>query len=180
VKYKRYFQNEGTYFFTAVTYNRRKIFTTEAEIRLLHGAIEYVQQRHPFELIAYCICPDHIHMIWTLPENDSDYPTRWRLIKSYFSRNWPGPDSHTISQSRIGKGEKGIWQRRYWEHYIKDDTDLKNHIEYIHFNPVKHRLVQTPIEWQRSSFKDYVHNGLYASNWGSEENLNFLDGFGKE
>jgi putative transposase len=180
VKYKRYFQAGGTYFFTVVTCNRRKIFDTESTLTLFHQSIEYVQQKHPFEIVAYCINPDHVHMIWTLPENDHDYPTRWRLIKSSFSRNWPDPENRTISQSRISKGEKGVWQRRYWEHYIQDEIDFKNHIEYIHFNPVKHKYVNSPYEWEQSSFRDYVNDGLYASNWGSEGNMNYLDKFGKE
>jgi putative transposase len=180
MKYKRYFQLGGTYFFTVVTYNRRKTFIDEHAFYLFHQAIDIVQRKHPFGIDAYCICPDHIHIIWTLPENDCDYPTRWRLIKSFFSRNWSSPEEHPSSPSRINKGEKNIWQRRYWEHYIKDDEDLRNHIEYIHYNPVKHKYVKSPLEWRESSFKDYVNDGFYASNWGLEGNMKYLDKLGKE
>ncbi len=126
MKYKRYFQPGGTYFFTVVTCNRRKIFVDEHEFQLFHQAIDYVQRNHPFQINAYCICPDHVHMIWTLSDNDSDYPTRWRLIKSNFSRNWTFKENIQITSSRTKKHERMVWQRRYWEHYIKDEIDLKN------------------------------------------------------
>jgi len=180
MKYIRFFQEGGTYFFTAVTFNRRKIFNTELNCNFFHQAVEKVCEKHPFEVIAYCICPDHIHMIWTLPQDNSDYPTRWRLIKSYFSRKLNDPEDHALSQSRMSKGEKNIWQRRYWEHYIKDETDLKNYIEYIHYNPVKHHYAKSPISWKDSSFSDYVNEGLYDRNWGNNERMNYLDKFGKE
>jgi putative transposase len=123
-----------------------------------------VQERHPFTVIAYVILPDHLHMIWELPENDSDFPTRWRLIKSYVSRkifNRPRVEN----QSRISKGEQGIWQRRYWEHTCRNQHDLDNHIGYIHYNPVKHGYVKTPYQWKRSSFAQYVEEGLYPVDW---------------
>jgi putative transposase len=180
MKYQRYFQPGGTFFFTVVTCNRRKIFVNVHAFQLFHQSIEYVQQNHPFQINAYCICPDHIHMIWTLPDGDSDYPTRWRLIKSYFSRNWSYEENIQITPSRTKKNERMIWQRRYWEHFIKDEFDLKNHVDYINYNPVKHKYVKSPLEWKESSFSDYVSDGLYACNWASEGDMNYLDKFGKE
>jgi putative transposase len=139
MEYKRYFQPGGTYFFTIVTCNRRKIFVDERAFQLFHESIDSVQRNHPFQIVAYCICPDHVHMIWTLPPDDSDYPTRWRLLKSYFSKNWTSVENIQMTSSRSNKNEKMVWQRRYWEHHIKDEIDLKNHIEYVHYNPVKHK-----------------------------------------
>jgi putative transposase len=108
-------------------------------------------------------------MIWSLPESDSDYPTRWRLIKSHFTRHWDGVRGISIPDSRQRKGERAVWQRRYWEHLIRDDVDLKRHVEYIHYNPVKHGLVRAPVEWKHSSFHTFVKEGLYTSDWGAEE-----------
>jgi putative transposase len=127
----------------------------------------------PYQIETAVVLPDHLHVIWSLPENDCDYPARWRLIKSYFTRRWEGANEILVDGSRRLKGERAVWQRRYWEHLIRDELDLKRHVEYIHYNPVKHGLVKTPVEWKYSSFHRYVKKGLYCVGWGAEE------GFGR-
>jgi putative transposase len=124
-----------------------------------------VQRRHPFETIAICILPDHIHALWQLPGHDADFSTRWSLIKSGFSR---GLDPQLRSASKIVKREKGIWQRRYWEHAIRDETDFQRHIDYIHFNPVKHGHVTRVVDWPHSSFHRYVKLGILTADWGGD------------
>lgn len=122
----------------------------------------------PFTLVASVILLDHLHMIWSMPPESADYPTRWRLIKSYFTRNWKPTDAIYESVSRRQKGEGYVWQRRYWEHFIRDDDDFSRHIEYIHFNPVKHGLTDSPAKWEASSFMKFVEEGYYPANWGDD------------
>jgi putative transposase len=125
-----------------------------------------VQDRHPFETIAICILPDHMHAIWSLPEGDSDFSLRWSLIKSAFTRGLKLETDRT--PSKIAKRERGLWQRRYWEHAIRDDRDLAHHVDYIHFNPVKHGYVSRVVDWPHSSFHRYVANGTLPSDWGGD------------
>jgi putative transposase len=125
-----------------------------------------VQRRRPFETVAICVLPDHIHAIWRLPPNDADFPLRWSLIKTGFSRGLAIDLPRT--PSKIAKRERGLWQRRYWEHAIRDDADLERHIDYIHFNPVKHGLVSRVCDWPHSSFKQYVERGDLPLDWGGD------------
>ena len=133
------------------------------------SCVRAIQSDHPFELDAYVILPDHLHMIWSLPEHDSNYPMRWRLIKAAFSRHAACDQIQPSSESRTSKGERSIWQRRYWEHTIAGESDYTAHVEYIHFNPVKHSLAKAPCDWPHSSFHDWVARGHYDRNWGSDE-----------
>ncbi len=112
------------------------------------------------------ILPDHLHTIWTLPDDDSEFSTRWKRIKATFSRHYQGYIIEDISESMRRKKEKGIWQRRFWEHMIRDQTDFNRHCDYIHYNPVKHGLVNSPLEWKHSSFRKFVEKGLYPTDWG--------------
>jgi putative transposase len=154
--YRRIYNPGGTYFFTVVTHLRRKIFDHPSAVELLRNAFQYVQQNHPFKVISHVILPDHIHMIWTLPRGDSNYPARWRLIKGKFSRDFPSDFLEIpMSDSRLARGESSIWQRRYWEHTIRDECDLENHINYIHINPVKHGYVIDPFQWELSSIRKF-------------------------
>jgi putative transposase len=123
-------------------------------------------KQRPFTIIASVVLPDHLHFLWALPPDDFDFSTRWRLIKSHFSRHYLTAQAG-ISASRRKKGEKQIWQRRYWEHLIRDEADLVRHVEYIHFNPVKHGLAQSPGAWPYSSFSGFVREGLYPPDWGA-------------
>ena len=167
MRYRRIFQPGGTYFFTLVTCNRQNIFREENAKIKINLAVDTVRKRHPFSMISYVILPDHIHMIMTLPINDSDFPTRLRLIKSTFTRHWTEKEMIPVTPSRSNKHERMIWQRRYWEHLIRNEEDLVRHIEYIHYNPVKHEYSQSPYEWGFSSFKDFVKDGIYNKNWGA-------------
>jgi putative transposase len=143
MQYRRQRNEGGTYFFTVVTFNRKPVLVEN--IARLRQAFDIVMKDRPFKIDAHVIMPDHIHMISTLPEFDSDYPTRWRLIKHYFSRMME-PGGETISHAREMKKERQVWQRRYWEHVIRDEKDLSNHIEYIHYNPVKHGFASSPYD----------------------------------
>jgi REP-associated tyrosine transposase len=135
-----------------------------AHIALLRQAVREVMNRHPFTVGAMVVLPEHLHAILTLPEGDSDCAVRWALIKANFSRFLPCTEP--VSASRAAKGERGIWQRRYWEHLIRDDEDLDRHVDYIHWNPVKHGLVDAPAAWPHSSIHRYIANGILPADWG--------------
>jgi putative transposase len=160
--YRRNFISGGSYFFTVNLADRRSRLLTE-NIGLLRSAFRYVRERHTFTIDAIVVLPDHLHTIWSLPEGDSDFALRWRLIKSAFSRELP-PGEH-VSESRAAKGERGIWQRRYWEHTLRDEHDLVRHIDYIHFNPVKHGHVTEVRDWPYSSFHRMVRLGICPEDW---------------
>ncbi len=169
--YRRVLIPGGTYFFTLVTYRRRPLLTSNAARDCLKRSIRKVQQSQPFDLPAICFMPDHLHCIMVLPENDADYPGRWNAIKGLFSKGLRknGVQVAPVSGGRPEKGGIGIWQRRYWEHLIRDDEDYRRHLDYIHFNPVKHGLVQAPLDWPWSSLHRYVGNGFYEPDWGEQE-----------
>ncbi len=142
--YRRNFIAGGSFFFTVNLAERRLRLLTQ-HIDELRGAFRETRQRHPFTIDAVVVLPDHLHAVWTLPEGDADFATRWRLIKSAFSRSLP--NGERISDSRAAKGERGIWQRRYWEHTIRDQNDFARHVDYVHINPVKHGLVPQVRDW---------------------------------
>ena len=163
--YRRNIARGGTYFFTVNLEDRRLRLLTEY-VDQLRRAFRYVRARHPFSIDAIVVLPEHLHAIWTLPENDSDYSTRWRLIKSTFSRSVPAGEM--TSRSRIGRRERGIWQRRYWEHTVRDEGDFARHVDYIHYNPVKHGHVTRVMDWPHSSFHRMVRLGVYPEDWGGD------------
>jgi putative transposase len=137
MRYRRADVAGGSYFFTLVTENRRPLFEEPAAVALFLGAVEKVRARHPFEVDAYVVLPDHLHALWTLPVGDANFSTRWRLIKEGFTRGYLKTHEHLQrSESRRTKGEQGIWQRRFWEHAIRDEADFAAHLDYIHINPV--------------------------------------------
>ena len=155
----------GTFFFTVAIANRGDDLLVR-EIDRLRDAYGLVQRRHSFETIAICVLPNHLHAIWSLPGNDSDFSLRWSLIKSRFSRGLAAAPSR--SARHVEKREKGVWQRRYWEHAIRDEGDLYRHIDYIHFNPVKHGLVSRVVDWPHSSFHQYVKRAELPADWGGD------------
>jgi putative transposase len=166
MRYRRIRVDGGTYFFTVVTDRRRPIFGSQETVALLDVAINRIKVRWPFELDAIVILPDHLHAIWTMPEGESNYSTRWRLIKESFTRSWlakNGPIGR--SPSRAAKGEQSVWQRRFWEHTIRDEDDFIKHLDYIHANPVQHGLTAAPADWPYSSFRDWVARGAYTPDW---------------
>jgi putative transposase len=172
--YRRAFLPGGTFFFTVVTYRRFPIFNSNASINLLRDCFKYTIRSYPFKIDATVILPDHIHAIWTLPNNTSDYSLRWKIIKSTFSHRYKGPKITELSKSMIMKHESGIWQRRFWEHQIRNEDDFNRHCDYIHYNPVKHKLVQLPADWEYSSLKSFIKKGLYSDNWGQQVPVSVL------
>jgi putative transposase len=160
----------ATYFFTLVTEQRRPLFHEPQAVVLLLEAVAKVRSRYPFTIDAYVILPDHLHILWTLPEGDANFSTRWRLIKEAFTRAYI--KTHHLpprSESRRAKGEQAIWQRRFWEHAIRDEADFTAHLHYIHYNPVKHGLVAAARDWPHSTFSDWVARGAYDATWGSHD-----------
>ncbi|UXJ52816.1 REP-associated tyrosine transposase [Pseudomonas citronellolis] len=152
----------ATWFFTLALHDHRSRLLVE-HIGPLRGAFRYVAERHPWAIDAIVILPEHLHALCTLPEGDNDYALRWRLMKAHFSRALPRGEAR--SPSRASKGERGIWQRRYWEHRIRDEQDFSRHVDYIHFNPCKHGHVQRVVDWPWSSFHRYVRNGVLPADW---------------
>jgi putative transposase len=163
MQYRRADIKGASYFFTVNLANRKSSVLVD-NINALRESIRTVKNRHPFKIDAMVIMPEHLHAIFTLPEGDKDYATRWSLIKSGFSRQIPKTES--ISPSRVTKGERGIWQRRYWEHCIRDDRDYEAHVNYIHYNPVKHGYVQNAVDWPYSSIHQYIKSGYINKEWG--------------
>ncbi|WP_249803252.1 transposase [Bradyrhizobium sp. 21] len=152
------------FFFTVVLADRSSTLLVD-QVDRLRQIYRTVVQRRPFETVAICILPDHLHAIWALPEDDADFSSRWNLIKGNFSRRLEVGER---SMSKSIKREKGIWQRRFWEHAIRDDADLERHVDYIHFNPVKHGLVTRVCDWSFSSFHRYVDQGALPVDWGGD------------
>ena len=163
-EYLRWRIGGGTYFFTIVTYKRKPILCSDFAREKLREAIASVRKRRPFEIKAIVLLPDHLHTVWTLPQNDADYSTRIRQIKTLFTRSF---DENGVSQnpSRKKRAEHEIWQRRFYEHTVRDDKDLKHCVDYIHINPVKHKLVKSVKNWKWSSFHRYVKLGEYDQDW---------------
>ena len=180
MQYRRAKAAGSSYFFTLVTHDRRPILCEPENIDLLRDSFRRVKQQHPFAIDAIVILPNHLHCIWTLPTKDADFSTRWRLIKSWFSRRCQNKFQGKISASRHSKGEKAVWQRRFWEHLIRDERDFDRHVDYIHYNPVHHGLVSKIKDWQYSSFHRYVQRGVYELDWGSEEIPQFDSSVGME
>jgi len=168
MQYRRAIVPGGTFFFTLVTDRRRPILASDEAVNVLRNAFRSVRQSRPFEIDAIVVMPDHLHCIWTLPPDDADFSTRWRLIKTWFSKHCPNTLRRTPDAARLKKREQALWQHRYWEHQIRDETDFSRHVDYIHYNPVKHGLAQSPLDWPYSSFGRYVKAGVYASGWGSD------------
>ncbi len=172
--YRRAKMPGATYFFTVVLAERGSGALVE-HVDLLRWAIRTTLHKRPFRIDAMVVLPDHLHAVWTLPEGDADFPTRWRLIKARFSRGLP--KSERISVSHEIKRERGIWQRRYWEHRIRDDGDYRRHVKYCHFNPVKHGLVARVRDWPHSSFHRDVRAGVFPLDWVGD--VGEIDGAGE-
>src|SRR5690348_8254467 len=152
--YRRVLVPGGTYFFT-VNLQQRELSLLVDHIANLRAAFRTARAERPFELIAAVVLPDHLHCVWRLPEGDADYATPWRHIKSLFSRSLMVAGS---ASRRANRCERGIWQRRFWEHCIHNERDLLAHIEYVHFNPVKHGYVGDTREWPYSTIHRYTES----------------------
>ena len=164
VDYRRNRVPGGTYFFTVNLLDRRSCLLVE-HIDLLREAVRAVKRRRPFQIDAWVVLPDHLHAVWTLPEGDADYSGRWRSIKIAFAKGLPKTERR--SAVRRSRGVRGIWQRRFWEHTIRDDADYSAHVDYVHVNPLKHGLVERLAEWPYSSFHRAVARGVYHQDWAA-------------
>ena len=166
--YRRWFVKGGTFFFTVVTYARQPILTTDNGRALLRKAIISVQKRHPFLLVANVLLPDHWHLVMQLPSRDDRYSLRMKQIKAEFTDQWlaAGLPEATVTESQRKHGDRGIWQPRFWEHTLQDEEDLERCVDYIHWNPRKHELVERVADWPWSSFHRFVQLGEYEINWG--------------
>lgn len=153
----------GTYFFTVNLAERRDNRLLVDNIEALRAAFWQTRIERPFRMPGWVVLAEHLHCLWRLPPDDHDYATRWRLIKSRFSRAIPGTEFR--HPSRTAKSERSIWQRRYWEHLIRDQDDLRRHVDYIHFNPVKHGHAARAVDWPHSSFHAYAAKGWLPHDW---------------
>ena len=167
--YRRYFVPGATYFFTVVSEGRTPIFSHDSARTLLGSVMRRCGLRRPWRTIGIVLLPEHLHCLWALPPGDSAYSERWRWIKREFSRGWLacGGGEQPRAGGRRRERRRGVWQRRFWEHTIRDETDLENHFDYIHYNPVKHGLVARPRDWPWSSFHRWVRAGHYQPDWGA-------------
>jgi putative transposase len=163
-EYRRAYQSGGCYFFTVVTHERRTILTRPDVLERLHAAFRHVREKLPFEIDAMVVLTDHLHSLWRLPEGDHDFSTRWRKIKHYVSTGIGGIDAPLNKRK-----EKLVWQKRFWEHLIRDEKDWRNHMDYIHYNPVKHGYAPRASDWPHSTFLQAVENNLYHPDWGASE-----------
>jgi putative transposase len=169
--YRRLFEAGGSYFFTVNLADRRQSLLVDRAAALM-CAIHKVKHKRPFRLDALVILPNHLHAIWTLPEGDTDFPTRWRLIKTQFARAIPNTEPR--SKVHIARGERAVWQRRYWEHLIRDDGEYERLVEYCYFNPARHGLVERIWQWPHSTYHRDVRVGLFPRDFDVT-----VDGSGK-
>jgi len=167
--YRRYFVQGGTFLFTVVTDRRAPLFANAAARRVLGSVLRRSLRRYPMDVVAIVLLPDHLHTLWTLPPGDANYSRRWSWIKSQLTKRWLALDGQEQPQrdAHHREGRRGIWQRRFWEHTVRDEDDLEAHFDYIHYNPVKHGLVARPRDWPWSKFHRWVAHGHYDIDWGA-------------
>jgi putative transposase len=174
VRYRRNFLAGGTFFFTVTLVDRRSSALVE-HIADLRNAFRVTRRERPFAIEAIVVLPDHLHAVLTLPAGDADFSGRWRRIKGYFSRALIDAG---IGLDRASNGDLSLWQRRFWEHTIRNEHDFERHVDYIHFNPIKHGLVRRVGDWPHSSFHRYVRQGLLAEDWAGTDS-EALGGYGE-
>ena len=165
--YRRARHPGGTYFFTLTLLRRHGNDLLTRHIEELRESVRTVRSKYPFDIHAWVVLPDHLHCIWTLPPGDFDFTNRWRLIKAGFARQLPKTERRSFV--RTARGERGIWQRRFWEHAIRDERDYASHMDYLHFNPVKHGYARRVMDWPYSSFHRCVEKGIYPLDWGGAD-----------
>lgn len=179
--YRRSRTAGATYFFTVVTYQRQKILCDEIVRNALRQAINSVRKKRPFQIDAWVLLPDHLHCIWTLPQGDNDYSSRWSMIKrkvSTICRDlYKRPE--LLNASKQKRRESTLWQRRFWEHQIRDELDYQYHVDYIHYNPVKHGLCEVVVDWSHSTFHRYVERGVYPLDWAGVPEISDSKRFGE-
>ena len=160
--YRRWRVAGGTYFFT-VNLLERRLDTLVRHVDALREAVRVTRRERPFHIDAWVVLPDHMHCVWTLPPGDDDFSNRWKAIKIRFVQALPRTERR--SKVRMAKGERGVWQRRFWEHVIRDEVDYARHVDYVHWNPIKHGLVRRLVDWPYSTFHRYVESGIYPPDW---------------
>ncbi|QIZ71630.1 REP-associated tyrosine transposase [Oxynema aestuarii] len=167
-EYRREYWQGATYFFTQVTCDRQPWLCDDMARVALRQAIETVRRKRPFQIDAFVLLPDHFHCLWTLPENDGDFSTRMRLVKSHVTRAIGDRLNleTTITASRKARRERNLWQRRFWEHRVRDEQEFAAYCDYIHINPVKHGLCKSPTDWPWSSIHRFIRQGIYPPDWG--------------
>lgn len=173
--YRRAWHPGGTYFFTVNLLQRSGNDLLVRHIDLLHESVRAVRITHPFIIHAWVVLPDHLHWVIELPSGEADFAVRWRLIKIRFSKSIP--ETEWRSTARVRRGDRGIWQRRYWEHLIRDDRDFAAHMDYVHINPLKHGLVREVIDWPYSTFHLLTGQGVYSADWagGDEDRMDYQE-----
>jgi putative transposase len=179
MQYRRDDTEGATYFFTVVVFRREPLLADPEKVDILREAVRTERQRRPFQIDAMVILPDHLHALWTLPPDDADYSIRWRNIKRAFTARIPDDQRPAVFGSRQRQGEQAIWQRRFWEHRIRDETDFAHHVNYIHYNPVKHGLVSRPVDWPYSSIHRAIRQGIIPADWGGDS-IDIPDSVGHE
>ncbi|MBK6744058.1 MAG: transposase [Hydrogenophilales bacterium] len=170
--YRRAWHPGGTYFFTVNALHRHGNDLLVRQIDLLRDSVRQVRQAHRFSIHGWVVMPDHLHCVIELPPGDADFALRWRLIKAGFSKRLPNTEQR--SAVRQARGERGIWQRRYWEHLIRDERDFTAHMDYLHYNPVKHGHVASVADWPYSTFHRLVAAGTYPADWAGSPEANGL------
>ena len=165
--YRRAWHPVGTYFFTVNLLERTGNDLLVRHIDSLREAVRKVRAKYPFVIHAWVVLPEHLHCVIELPAGDSDFALRWRLIRTYFSKSLPKTERQSPTRTR--RGERGIWQRRYWEHLIRDERDFSAHMDYVHINPLKHGLVNRVIDWPFSTFRHLIKEGIYSEDWAGDE-----------
>lgn len=176
-EYRRWFVPGGTIFLTAGTNGRRPPFAEAANVTRLRKALAAVRDDWPFGVVAAVVLADHLHFLWSLPDGDTGYPKRLGRLKALFTQSLPADAAERLptSQSRYRHRESGVWQRRFWEHTVRDEDDLEAHLDYIHYNPVRHRLVGSPADWPWSRVGMWVKAGQYPPDWGASVNHTRMD-----
>jgi putative transposase len=164
VRYRRNLIAGGTFFLTATLADRTSSALTDY-VAALRTAVRLTRRQHPFAIDAVVVLPDHMHIVMTLPPSDAGFPIRLSLIKRRFT-NAIAKTGATVARHR--NGESALWQRRFWEHTIRDETDFERHVDYIHFNPVKHSLVTRVRDWPYSSFHRFVRHGILPEDWAGD------------
>ncbi len=172
--YRRVYVPGASWFFTVNLAQRRSNRLLVEKIDLLREAFRDVKANWPYRMDAVVILPDHLHCIWTLPPDDTDYSTRWKLIKGQVSRALDKTEH--ISHSRAKRRERGVWQRRFWDHLLRDQEDFNRHVDYIHWNPVKHGWAKRVADWPHSSFHRYAAEGIYPENWAWDDEFEIPGG----
>jgi putative transposase len=180
-RYRRAQTPGATYFFTVATQARRDLLTSAPIRQALRDAIVEVRSAAPFVICSWVLMPDHLHCLWELPQGDADYGMRWSIIKRRVTQACAGEldisAERSLSQTRRREG--ALWQRRFWEHQIRDEDDFARHMDYIHFNPVKHGYVQRVGDWPYSTFHRYVKASVYTADWGGNAQLEISGDFGE-